>query len=77
MTQQLHTHDGDDFISIIAATMAEITDAFRAQGLAEREFAIVHRTGRHRFTRVSDGAAEAMFEGEPLIAATFARRPRS
>jgi len=77
MSQQLYNHDSDDFITIIAATMAEITDAFRAQGLAEREFAIVHRTGRHRFTRVNDGASEQMFEGEPLIAATFARRPRS
>lgn len=65
----------DDFITIIGATMAEITGAFRAQGLAERQFAIVHRTGRHRFTRVTDGASEQMFEGEPLIAATFARRP--
>jgi hypothetical protein len=64
----------DDFITIIGATMAEITGAFREQGLAERQFAIVHRTGRHRFTRVTDGASETMFEGEPLIAATFARR---
>ena len=74
MDAQPHPTDSDDFITIIGATMAEITGAFREQGLAERQFTIVHRTGRHRFTRVTDGTSEPMFEGEPLIAATFARR---
>ena len=53
--------------------MADITRAFCAQGLADRHFAIVHRTGRHHFTRGAGEESEAMFDGQPMIAATFQR----
>jgi hypothetical protein len=66
-------NEGDEFITIIGADMAEINAEFRAQGLSDREFAIVHRIGRHRFTRVDGGGAEQMFGGQPMIAATFAK----
>lgn len=72
MSAQLQP-DHDEFVTIIGADMADITRSFRAQGLAEREFLVVHRTGRHRFTRVDGDATETMFEGEPMIAATFRR----
>ena len=73
MSQMHQSSECDEFITIIGASMAEINAEFRAQGLADREFSIVHKIGRHRFTRVNSGGAEHMFEGQPMIAATFAR----
>ena len=66
--------EADEFITIIGASMADIADAVSSQGLATREFAIVHKIERHRFTIVKDGQPQPMFEGEQLLAATFARR---
>jgi hypothetical protein len=66
--------DPDEFVTIIGASMADIASAVSAQGLATREFAILHKIERHRFTVVKDGATESMFEGRQLLAATFARR---
>jgi hypothetical protein len=73
MDQMRQGNECDEFITIIGASMAEINAEFRAQGLADREFSIVHRIGRHKFTRVASGEAEQMFGGEPMIAATFTR----
>ena len=74
MDQMQQSSDRDEFITIIGANMAEINAEFRAQGLADREFSIVHKIGRHRFTHVNGDSTKEMFEGEPMIAATFARR---
>jgi hypothetical protein len=73
MDQMQQSSDHDEFITIIGANMAEINAEFRAQGLSDRDFSIVHRIGRHRFTHVNGGGTQAMFEGQPMIAATFAR----
>lgn len=65
-------HTGfEEFITIIAPTMAEVMASFKAQGLAEREYSIVHRGGRHSFTMAG---GETLFDGAPMVAATFARR---
>lgn len=64
-------HSDSEFVTIIAPTMAEVMAAFEAQGLAARDYAIVHRAGRHSFTHAGNGP---LFEGHPMIAATFARR---
>ncbi len=74
MNQQPHETETDEFITVIGADMDEIHEAYRAQGLAERHYAIIHRTGRHRFSRVSGSGSETMFDGQPMIAATFWRR---
>ena len=66
--------DADEFITIIGASMADIANAVSAQGLASREFTIVHKIERHRFTVAKDGETSSMFEGRQLLAATFARR---
>lgn len=75
---QPHTHEAgqtEDFITIIAPSMAEVMASFCAQGLAEKQYAIVHRAGRHSFTLAHGGEpATTLFEGTPMIAATFARR---
>jgi hypothetical protein len=73
MTTPAHTQD-DDFITIIAPTLAEVMEAFRAQGLAERQYAIVHRAVRHSFTLAGQSTTTtALFDGAPMVAATFAR----
>lgn len=74
MEKQDQPTEPDEFVTIIGASMADIANAVSAQGLATREFAILHKIERHRFTVVKDGAAQSMFEGQPLLAATFARR---
>lgn len=61
----------EDFITIIAPSMAEVMAGFAAQGLAAREYAIVHRGGRHSFTLAG---GETLFDGARMVAATFARR---
>ncbi len=77
MIQQTTQTDTDEFITLIGSDMDEIHAAYCAQGLAERHYSIVHRTGRHRFTRVTGSGSETMFDGQPLIAATFRRCPVS
>ncbi len=66
--------DNDEFVTIIGADMAEIANEFRAQGLSEKQYCIVHRAGRHRFTHVDGDRAQPMFDGRTLIAATYRRR---
>lgn len=61
----------EDFITIIAPSMAEVMDSFRNQGLAERDYSIVHRAGRHSFTMAG---GQKLFDGAQMVAATFARR---
>ncbi|WP_454814176.1 hypothetical protein [Labrys neptuniae] len=77
MDQMRQSNDRDEFITIIGASMAEINAEYHAQGLADRDFSIVHKIGRHRFTRVGGGASEHMFDGQSMIAATFTRSRRN
>lgn len=71
-----HTEPADqEFVTIIAPSIAEVMNAFRKQGLAELDYSIVHRAGRHQFTLVSGFEQSAtLFDGESMTAATFARR---
>ena len=73
-----HNHAGpadEEFVTIIAPSIAEVMNAFRKQGLAEQDYSIVHRAGRHQFTLVSGfDQSRDLFEGETMTAATFARR---
>ena len=73
---QNHAQGADqEFVTIIAPSFAEVMNAFRKQGLAEQDYAIVHRAGRHQFTLVSGfDQSQDLFDGEPMTAATFARR---
>jgi hypothetical protein len=63
-----------DFITIIGRDMADIFRQFRAGGLADADYSIVHRIGSHRFTVVDGERAAPLFGDEKMIAATFARR---
>ena len=70
-------HRDDEFVTIIGTDADEISRTFCAQGLADQEFSIVHRMGKHRFAFADGEQAGALFDGRPLVAATFARRTRT
>ncbi len=74
---KLETPRDDEFVTIIGADADEISRTFCSEGLADQEFAIVHRMGRHRFAFANGEQAGALFDGRPLIAATLARRART
>ncbi|MDF2998487.1 MAG: hypothetical protein K0R27_4124 [Xanthobacteraceae bacterium] len=68
--------DEDEFVTIIGRDAEEISKTFRAEGLADQQFTIVHRIGRHRFAFADGGPNGGMFDGRPVLAATYARRTR-
>ena len=70
MTAMTSDTQDEDFITIIAPSMAEVMASFAAQGLAQRHYAIVHRGGQHSFTLAGGGT---LFDGAKMVAATFAR----
>jgi hypothetical protein len=74
MNNKQSSDECDEFVTIIGATMADITAEFAAQKLSERKFSIVHKVGRHHFTQVAGNGSEALFGGQSMIAATFSRR---
>jgi hypothetical protein len=69
-----NTPGEEEFVTIIGRNADEISRAFRAEGLAERQFSIVHRMGRHRFALAEGEDARSIFDGETLLAATYVRR---
>lgn len=69
--QQIIDTTNEDFITIIAPSMAEVMASFATQGLAEQDYSIVHRAGKHSFTMAS---GQKLFDGTQMVAATFARR---
>lgn len=66
--------DEDEFVTIIGRDAEEIGRTFREEGLAEQQFTIVHRIGRHRFAFADGGPMGGLFDGRRLVAATYARR---
>jgi len=63
----------EDFITIIAPTLAEVMQSYHTQGLSEKNYVIVHRPGQHSFTYVGE-ATTHLFDGLPMVAATFMRQ---
>lgn len=66
----------EEFVTIVGGNAEEIGRAFRSQGLAEQDFTIVHRIGRHRFALAPGQDPGALFDGRELVAATYTRRAR-
>jgi len=64
----------DEYITIIARTVADAMRQFKAKELDKLGFAIVGPVDKHQFS-LADGreTATEMFEGMPMIAATFRR----
>lgn len=70
----------EEFITIIGGDAEEIGQVFKAEGLAARDFTIVHRIGRHRIAMAPGqqdmGALVGALLGGRLVAATYTRRAR-
>jgi len=67
------TYLKEDFITIIAPTLAKVMQSYHAQGLAAQNYVIIHRPGSHSFTYVDEGTTR-LFDGTPMVAATFMRQ---
>lgn len=68
----------DDYVTIVAHSMAEVMDQFRASGLSAKGYKVAGRICRHTFafagqTSNSDDASTEMFDGDRMMAATFVR----
>lgn len=70
----------EEFITIIGGDAEEIGQVFRDQGLAAKDFTIVHRIGRHRIAMAPGqddmNALVGALLGGRLVAATYTRRAR-
>ncbi|WP_371345355.1 hypothetical protein [Ancylobacter sp. IITR112] len=70
----------EEFITIIGGDAEEIGQVFRDQGLAAKDFTIVHRIGRHRIAMAPGqddmSALVGALLGGRLVAATYTRRSR-
>lgn len=72
-TQNVQTTPFEEYVTIIASSTVEVMKQFQARGLDVQGYAIVGPIGRHHFAFAKDEAAEDMFEGETMLAATFMR----
>ncbi|MCB9992203.1 MAG: hypothetical protein H6873_00950 [Hyphomicrobiaceae bacterium] len=71
---QSHTSAADEVITIIAASMAEVMRKFNEHNLAARGFMIAGQAARQTFTHAGDAGEGDLFDGKPMLAATFIRR---
>lgn len=79
MHEHHHTITGndrqsEDYVTIIGPSLIEVMRQFRERGLGEDGYAIVGRVDRHRFAMADVDGAHELFDGEPMLAATFMRR---
>jgi hypothetical protein len=75
MTRPLTANDTaqrEEYVTIIADTVAEVMSQFSSRALSADGYSIVGPIGRHSFSHA--GGAGAMFGGQPMFAATFMRR---
>lgn len=66
----------EEFVTIVGGTAEDISQAFRDQGLAEQDYTIVHRIGRHRLALPAGQDLLSLLDGRQLVAATYTRRGR-
>lgn len=64
----------EEYVTIVAPTIAEVMQRFRDSDLAQRGFLIEGRVARHRFAYAGEATKEDLFNGELMTAATFVRR---
>ena len=79
MLDQHQTNIGPDphpeeYVTIIGANMDAVMRQFRAQGLDRDGYAITGRIDRHRFEMADATGVHDLFDGAPMLAATFMRR---
>jgi hypothetical protein len=64
----------EDYITIIGQDMKAVMRQFHDQGLDRQGYAITGRIDRHRFEMADADGVRDLFEGTPMLAATFMRR---
>ena len=69
-------HRGDEFVTIIASTLGDVMQQYRARGLAAAGYAITGQVGRHQFSVAASAGSADLFDGVPMVAATFRRSGR-
>lgn len=77
-TQTTTPFQDDDYVTIVAPSMAEVMGQFRARGLSAQGYKIAGRVCRHTFafagqTEGNDESSSEMFDGDLMMAATFVR----
>lgn len=65
--------DTDQYITIVAPSIAEVMQRFRDNGLAARGYAITGPVARHTFSYAGADGDQQPFGGAPMTAATFIR----
>lgn len=73
LTQNTMAQTAQDYITIVAPSIAEVMRRFSESGLAAKGYAITGPVARHTFAYAGDDASEQPFGGEPMTAATFVR----
>lgn len=74
MNAQPHTHrTAEEFITIIGPTLGEVMRQYKDRGLAAAGYAITGQAGRHQFAVAGSGETAELFDGTPMVAATFRR----
>lgn len=67
--------DEEEYITIVAPTINEVMEQFRASDLAAQGFCITGRVGRHKFSYAGERQQAELFDGAKMVAATFMRTP--
>lgn len=65
--------DTEQYITIVAPSIAEVMQRFRDSGLAARGYAIAGPVARHTFSYAGSDGDEQPFGDSPMTAATFIR----
>lgn len=68
------SHAEDEYVTIIARSVADAMQQFKARGLDDQGYAIAGRVGRHQFAMVDQNGCNDLFDGDKLVAATWVRK---
>lgn len=63
----------EEYVTIIGPNMTEVMRQFHDCGLNTKGYAIAGRVERHRFALADATGAHDLFDGTPMLAATFVR----
>lgn len=74
MTNQMQEpNQTEEFVTIIAPSLSDVMQQFRARGLAAAGYAITGKAGRHQFSVAGQSGSTELFDGAAMVAATFRR----
>lgn len=74
MTTQINSQSGpEEFLTIIAPTLSDVMQQYKSRGLSAAGYAITGQAGRHQFSMAGPAGSTELFDGTPMVAATFRR----